>query len=679
MVVILVVAFLGAYAVMTIAASRAKGLSFDEGLQLAVGYNIWLNSDLRIEGANGDLVKRWATLPYLLSRPKFVTQTDPDWKASRAYELAHRFFFELSNRPESLLLQGRLMIVLLGLATGLWIFKWSREIFGALGALISLAVFTFTPAMLAFGGIVSTDMSITLTLFGTTWCVWRLLHEITWARLIGSLVMTSLMVLAKPTALVIFPITAVLVTVKLIAGRPLRLHWRSFYHDIAPRRAQAGVFAALTLAHFLAGWVAIWAHYDFRYAASPYPGDSSIKFFAPTTRDEVPDTLTAIVNWIERTHFLPEGYRVGIDALLGCDDGLGSFMRGTWEIRGRPAFFPYAIWVKTPPAMFILLGLGSVLWWTQQRHKKAATLRTGDVAAPMPRAYAVVPHITLILCYLAIAMTEDVNIGHRHVLPIYPSLAVLAGAGALAWHRRTLWPKMAVLASVGWLAAGSLAIRPHYLAYFGPQAGGPDRGYQQLVDSSLDWGMDLPGLKHWIDAHDPASRQPFFLAYFGTDSPSYHGINARLLPGFYDYRKFESYPLAPGYYAISASLLQGVYTAAFGPWNREYENMYQRLMQKLTTGDHMIPDLKQGTGLEGAQPFVTWAKDFDLFDNLRLARLCAWLRHQGTPPNHVGHAIFIWKLDYADLQAALLGPPVELMEGPVAVRQFRRIEATPSQ
>jgi hypothetical protein len=70
-----------------------------------------------------------------------------------------------------------------------------------------------------------------------------------------------------------------------------------------------------------------------------------------------------------------------------------------------------------------------------------------------------------------------------------------------------------------------------------------------------------------------------------------------------------------------------------------------------------------------------WEAEFDNFDNLRFARLCAWLRHQGEPPHHVGHALFIWKLDYADLHAALLGPPVELVEGPANLRRFRHFGA----
>ena len=52
-----------------------------------------------------------------------------------------------------------------------------------------------------------------------------------------------------------------------------------------------------------------------------------------------------------------------------------------------------------------------------------------------------------------------------------------------------------------WHVGESLAIAPHYLAYFNAFAGGPSQGYRHLIDSSLDWGQDLRGLKDWLDRH----------------------------------------------------------------------------------------------------------------------------------------------------------------------------------
>lgn len=660
-----VAGLLTVYALLASLAARRQGLSFDEGLQLAVGYNLWVHGDYRIEGGNGDLIKRWATLPFLVLQPKFVGRDDPLWLKGDAYELGRRFLFELGNPPEQLLRASRAMVTVLGVALGLLVFLVSRRHFGVAGGLLSLALFAFSPHMLAFGSLVSTDLAITATLFATTWCCWRLLHTITPGRLLASLASAGLLVLAKPTALMILPISAVLIAVRLRRGGPLILRWGMQVREFTGRRSQAGLIAGLVFLHVLAGWGALWAHYGFRYEASPDLADPRIAFFRPLTRDEIPAPLVATLGWLKERRALPEGFVRGIEGLLACDDQLGSYARGQWRLDGWSWFFPYAIWVKTHPAVLLLLagGFGAWVW-----HRRRAGARASGLAL-----YEATPWLALIGCYLAVAMTEDINLGHRHVLPIYPALYVLAGAAVLLRGRALLWPRRAIAALVVWPGVDAVALHPDHLAYFGPQAGGPAKGYLRLVDSSLDWGTGLPALKRWIDRHNPRGEVPMYLAYFGADSPSYHRIRARRLPGFFERRAFDQYPLTPGYYAISASLLQGVYTSAFGPWSKDYEHLYQRLLRKVIAFEQKVPDPARRAKLLQRPEYCALANDIDLFDNLRFARLCAWLRKRGPPHHHAGHSILIWRLDFQDLQAALLGPPAELTGRPAVIRRYRQI------
>lgn len=664
------IALIGLYAVMAWTGSLKNGMSFDEGLQLATGYNIWLNRDLRIEGANGDLVKRWATLPYLFSRPRFVDRKDPYWKAGVPYEIAHRFFFELGNRPESLLKQGRAMIVLLGIATGLLVFTWSKKLFGSTGGLISLGLFSFSPHMLAFGGLVSTDLSITLTLLAATWSIWHLLHRVTWPRTLASLVIFGLLVLAKPTALVILPIAAGLLLVRMLVRRPLPVRLGGREWSLTRRRAQAGVFTLMIGLHALAGWGAIWAHYTFRYSASPDLSDPSLKINQLNYRDGVAPPLQSALDWLQAKRILPEGFYRGVYNLVGNDDEIPSFMNGEWTVGGRMEFFPYAIWVKTSPALFVILLIGLGAWsYPRLRSPNPAPKEPGQ--AMPPGLYEVTPLLTLIGCYMAVAVTDDLNIGHRHVLPIYPALYILAGASAMiATGRRLRWKIALIGLALAGPAADSLAIRPNYLAYFGPQAGGAENGYKRLVDSSLDWGMGLPALRRWLDENDPQRKTPLFLAYFGTDSPRYHGIRAQRLPGFFDRRPVEPYGLRPGYYAISATLLQSVYTATVGPWSQAYEARYQeawghvRLLEQGLKDPRLRSELMRQTSRDG------WTKLFYVYDVLRFARLCAWLRHNRKPDYQVAHSILIWDLSLRDLEEALAGPPAELTDDPIPERVF---------
>ena len=49
-------------------------------------------------------------------------------------------------------------------------------------------------------------------------------------------------------------------------------------------------------------------------------------------------------------------------------------------------------------------------------------------------------------------------------------------------------------------------------------------------------------------------------------------------------------------------------------------------------------------------------QQFDAFNQLRFARLCAWLRPR-QPDDEVGHSILIYRLTDGDLRQALTGPP----------------------
>lgn len=124
------------------------------------------------------------------------------------------------------------------------------------------------------------------------------------------------------------------------------------------------------------------------------------------------------------------------------------------------------------------------------------------------------------------------------------------------------WRKPLVTVLLGWLVIVSVWIYPYYLAFFNLLAGGPDRGWRALVDSNLDWGQDLGRLADWLEDQ---AIEPVWLSYFGEARPDYYGIHYHGLDSFPPRlmnptaRPFYPYDPAPGWYAISATTLQGVH------------------------------------------------------------------------------------------------------------------------
>ncbi len=238
----------------------------------------------------------------------------------------------------------------------------------------------------------------------------------------------------------------------------------------------------------------------------------------------------------------------------------------------------------------------------------------------------------LFFVYWIFVLFSRINIGHRYLLPVYPPLFVLAGA-AWNWAEHVRIRRAVVIVLAAAFVLETTSVYPHYLAFFNQIAGGPKNGYHHLVDSSLDVGQDLPALKQWLDRN--TSGVPVYLSYFGAADPEYYGIRSIRLPGNAEPPPpRKPFPLTEGIYCISATMLQSVYTPAIGPWNRHYEEWYRKVASE--------------------------RKDFLLFNKLRFARLCAFLRSR-EPDDSAGYSILIYRLSRSDVQLAIEGPPAELL------------------
>jgi 4-amino-4-deoxy-L-arabinose transferase-like glycosyltransferase len=436
-----------------------------------------------------------------------------------------------------------------------------------------------------------------------------------------------------------------------------------------------------------------------------------------------------LADFLRRHRLLPEAFVYGYACVWQGSQDRPAFMNGRVYLGGSPWFFPYTFLVKTPLPVFAVMLLALVAAAMRWRAISAAP---GGSAWPerWRAVYESLPLWALWAFYWAAAISSSMNIGHRHILPTYPALFVLCGAAAgllargvgadtaaprRAWRRHLL--PAALLVALLALAVEVPARFPNYLAYFNALAGGPAQGYRHLVDSSLDWGQDLPGVKEYLRRH-PTDR-PVYFSYFGTGSPDWYGIKARPLcskPGLGQevapWIRLEPLPagdvrpavaeirrrlpeydfvgmmateqgasavliadrarltLTGGTYLISATLLQPIRTqfeGGLGDWNRTFEEGYQVMKQAVA------PLLAGGGGSArvaalNRRPPAEWLEVMSTYEHLRFARLTAWLRHR-KPDASIGYSILVYRLSDADVARALDGPPPELQPVPPWIAQ----------
>jgi 4-amino-4-deoxy-L-arabinose transferase-like glycosyltransferase len=621
---------------MAVTAVAGKSPGFDEMSHLTAGYSYWLTADYRLQPEAGNLSQRWTALPLLAGGWRFPSLDQDAWRRFDVYAVGYHFFYDVGNDLQAMLLRGRAAIAVLGAALGLLVYAWSRRLFGRAGAIVSVGLFAFCPTLLANGALITSDTPVALFFTASGWALWALFQAVsTGAIVVAGLALAGL-ALAKPSGLLIVPIALVLLAIRVADGRPLPVGAR----QIRSRPVQLAVLLAATASAAAIVLVVVWSFYGFRWAlfADPADGHAALDWDGMIAGA---GGVGPVLAFGRRLRVLPEAYLYGIGWVLRNSASRPAFLNGAHSWLGFRAFFPYCLAVKTPIALLVLVGAG------------AAGALVGRVR---DNVYRTAPLWVMLAVYWAAAISSHLNIGHRHLLPTYPAMLVLAG-GLVAWLARGGVAMRAVVAGLALAYVVESALTwPNYLAYFNQIAGGPRHAYRHLVDSSLDWGQDLPGLARWLERNAPAGT-PVYLAYFGTGSPEYYHVNARRLPGYFDTwrQRDEWYDLRGGIYAVSATMLQSIYTLAPGPWAVPYEQLYQNALVTLRG----IADPGGELADREARMRAFLADGFVTFDHLRFCRLAAYLRRR-EPDDDVGHSILIYRLTDRDVREALYGPPAEL-------------------
>ncbi|HEX8152328.1 MAG TPA: hypothetical protein VF698_04340, partial [Thermoanaerobaculia bacterium] len=212
--------------------------------------------------------------------------------------------------------------------------------------------------------------------------------------------------------------------------------------------------------------------------------------------------------------------------------GHESYLLGQYSETGWWYYFPVVWFYKTPLPFTFLLAWGIVL----------LVRRCSSAAGDAPWRETLEP-LLIALAIMASVLGSSINIGIRHILPIYAPLSMIAGYAVVEiWRRaRDGFGRFALAALLGWLFAGVAISHPDYLAWFNELAQpNPER---IVVDSNLDWGQDVLRLARVVRKHKIRNLK---VLYAGNAWLFMHGIEAQPLA-----------PYAPvqGWVAVSETAL----------------------------------------------------------------------------------------------------------------------------
>jgi Dolichyl-phosphate-mannose-protein mannosyltransferase len=518
---------------------RRQSLSWDEGDHIFAGYQSWKAADFGVNPEHPPLVKALATLPLLAMHLRTPAPKGLAFFKDEAYFDGRDLIYDNGGLATAnrIIFRARMFAAVLSLLMALLVYLAALEMFSPMAGLFALTLIVFEPNLIAHGAYVTTDMGITCFMFATVFALFRFRERPSWKTLPLLGLATGLALASKHSAVLLLPIALALGVCEVIApgSGERRVETRK---DIARQYAIAFAGAASI------GLIILWATYGFRFSAHPN-GVSMTPSLAEYIRP-LHGIEPKIYLLLAHMRILPESYLYGladIRLLSVAGQSFPTYLFHRVHAHGVPYYFPAAFVVKsTLGFMLLLVFAGYAVLSERLEGRRKLT-------------FLMVPPIV----YLIIAMFTGLNIGARHILPMYPFLAVLIGGAAVALARtRRVW-MVAVSALLAWHVVSSIRSAPVYLAYANEAWGGPSQTYRYLTDSNVDWGQQLMSVKEYVDRN---GIKDCWFGYFVQPYIDYHayGIPCRPLPtadSIWAHAQIDTPPSISGVVFISASTVTG--------------------------------------------------------------------------------------------------------------------------
>lgn len=480
---------LGIFALLCFASQRHKSVTVDEFSHFPSGIYNLVTGDWRMDRESPPLVKCLPGLTALaapLDLDLELFRDDPN-----TWGFGYSFMFQNQEAYRDVFRNGRCVVILLAALGGWILFRFARALYGPRAALFVLFLYVFNPNVIAHSRLTTIDMGATAAMLGSVFGFWFFLQRRDGGTALLAGALLGLAQLSKFTALLLYPLFALLFAASLVRRKPTSLPMSLAW------------FAALVLTSLLV------TNAGYLFAGSLTPlGEFAFES----------DLLQGIASVLPAglPVPLPYEYLAGFDAQLAISAGgnpfYAGYLLGERSVSGWWYYYLVAFAVKNPEALLVLLAATAFAWirWPRERPGFDAGLCIWGVA----------------LAFVAyFSFFTSIPIGVRYLLPVFPLLFLATGHLA-----RSLMERGAVARTVlGVLAAAylvpTLLAFPDYLSYFNRASGGSANGQRWLIMSNLDWGQDLPRLKRTLDAR---GLETVHLGYFGRVDPRLYGIDFTL-------------------------------------------------------------------------------------------------------------------------------------------------------
>jgi len=515
--------------------------TMDELSHIPAGYSYLTQKDFRINPEHPPLIKDLAAIPLLFLKLNFP-KNSPAWTeaVNGQWWFGWELLYNSGNNPDKILFWARLPMVFLLVFLGFFLFRWTKKEFGNEVAIFVLTLFAFCPNFLAHGRLVTTDVGATLGVVISTYFWLNFLKNPSKKNIIIAGLILGISLLLKFSLILLVPFLGIITLVYAI------LKFNDF------KKVMKYIFFS-----FLIGLISlifvIWPVYQFHVLN--YPAKKQLSDTAFLLGSSPLGPLKKLCIFLADKPVLRALGHYFLGLLMATQrtaSGNTVYFMNMMSGAGWWYYFPVVYFLKIPLAFHILTLISLILtsifidkpFWVETKKRVSGWILNHFTEFSM---------LVFLAIYWLVSISGRLNIGIRHILPIFPFTYILVSLGLAFGLREIKRPELKkilvflIAILMGWYVGSFLNSYPYFLSYFNEIAGGTENGYKYVVDSNYDWGQDLRRLAKFVEKNRIAKIK---VDYFGGgDVPYYLGQK---------WEKFDP-KTGPqkGWLAISATFLEG--------------------------------------------------------------------------------------------------------------------------
>ncbi len=519
----LVFTILALYFILLLGSANRISMVSDEPFHISRGASALFSGDFRMSVAHPPLINLASALPLLFFDELRLPFNDVSWRSPdmpagyRKSKFSKLFLWILNPDPRAIIFWCRIPIMLMSLVLGFLVYFSAQKLFGEAAGFAALLLYCGSPTIIAHSRVSTTDLGCALFFMLFAMCLAWHLKTPSWKSLAVCGAVYGLAQLSKFTAILLMPLIPVIF---LLCKQGSALARIKGMFALDPREKDFltgfGGWASI----LMVGALVIWAGYGFETKTIHKFEDRHFKPFFDSPGLFV-KTLSA--KTLENVPLPPRTYYYGLAKTIMRTHRHSHplYFLGKISEKGSWYYYPLLFLMKEPLAFLALLALSIIAWQRPGAEVRAAYV-TGAVMV-----------IGVLFFFMFLS---NLNLGIRHVLPIYPFLIVYISR-LVSLKKWGGYLAVAAWALIALHVGNALYSYPYYVAHFNSAVGGEEGGLRYSIVGE-DWGQDIKDLGKYCKEHEINS---IYYRPHANQDPAAFGI---------PYIKFDCEPMGPGWHAL---------------------------------------------------------------------------------------------------------------------------------